>query len=305
MRLTKHSRQPVAVQAERSAQAVAHAVASQLVVEVGADDTAVGRAPLHHPVDAWEVDRPHHAAVAQGVGVAVGVIAVGRVAIGQRVVAHEGDGRGVAAERGTAERQPSGGRFEGVLDAVAPGALVAGMVDLVQDHEGIGGQAAQHLSGAGGGHVLVGGDQPVHIAGQATQRGPVGVQLQAQAVGGLRPLSLQVAGGRDHDQPTTFLPQRPPGAGQREGGLAGARGGHGEVIGLVSGSEAIERGSLPRPQAHAGTRGETGIGGNGGRRHVSRPVWRGTSTQTRSVTRIRDAQGTEGRVPQITAAVTD
>ena len=115
------------------------------VVEGGGVLLAVGADPLHVPVDAGEVDGPHDAAVVQRLAVAVLVVGVG---LAEVVVVDEGDGGGVGAERRARERQAPGGVVEGQADAVAPGPVVAGVVQLVEDHEGVAGDAPQRVRAA-------------------------------------------------------------------------------------------------------------------------------------------------------------
>ena len=99
-----------------------------------------GAAPLHVAVDAGEVDGPHDAAVGERVAVAV-------LEVGHRLVERGSARTGWRGCRsGTAcPRAPGGGaaRLEGVADRVAPGPVVAGVVDLVEDHEGVARPAAR------------------------------------------------------------------------------------------------------------------------------------------------------------------
>ena len=228
-----------------------HLVAGELVVERGPQHVARRRAPLHLSVDAWEVDGPHDTAVAERVGVAVHEVGVGEVTLGGDVVADERDLRAVAAERRARQRQPLRREFERLEHAVAPRPLVAGVVDLVEDHHAVGGQPAQRVGGGAGGHLLVGGDEAVDVAGEPLPGRPVGVELEAEPVGGERPLDLQVAGGRDDHEPAADggavvgpVGQRRAGAGERERRLARARGGDREEVG-----RGRARGTGRRPRA--------------------------------------------------------
>jgi hypothetical protein len=90
-------------------------------------------------------------------------------------------------------------------DGVAPRLVVAGVVDLVEDHESLGAEPGELGGGVAGGDLLVGGDEAVHVAGEAVAGAPVGVELQAEAVRGERPLDLEVAGRCDDDQRAWFL----------------------------------------------------------------------------------------------------
>ena len=76
---------------------------------------------------------------------------------------------------------------------VAPRPVVGGVVDLVEDHERVGGQLPQHR-GAGR-HLLVGGDDAVHVRRQPAVGGrPRRVEVEGEAGGGLGPLHLEVGG---------------------------------------------------------------------------------------------------------------
>ena len=73
---------------------------------------------------------------------------------------------------------------EGDADAVAPCLVVPGMVDLVEDDESVGRQSGELGGGVAGGDLLVGGDETVHIAGEALAGAPVGVELETESVRG-------------------------------------------------------------------------------------------------------------------------
>src|SRR5690606_31653977 len=97
------------------------------------------------------------------------------------------------------------------------------------------------------GHLLVGGDDAVHVRRQATSaRRPPGLEVQPEAGAGVRPLDLEVRGRRDDDQAATrvlgkVLHRRAEG----EGRLAGARGRDRQEVGRVAGREPVERALLP------------------------------------------------------------
>ena len=56
---------------------------------------------------------------------------------------------------------------EGSADAVPPRLVVAGMVDLVEDHEPVRTESRQLRCGGSSRHLLVGRDEPVDVAGQS------------------------------------------------------------------------------------------------------------------------------------------
>ncbi len=164
------------------------------------------------------------------------------------LVAHVGDPGVVGAERGAGDAEPAVGMREGVDDAGTPAHLVAGVVDLVEDHQragvlGAGGVQTRFLGDLGVTHdaaVGVGG-QPLGVGGVA--------QVESQCLGGLDPLGAQMVGGTHHDDPVddVVLPQV-GGDRQGEGGLAGAGSGALQPVGGVGGDVPVERLALPGPQ---------------------------------------------------------
>ncbi len=204
----EHARHPLALEAQRGSQPHRHLVLGQLVLEAGVDHVARRRGPLHVAVDAREVHRSHDAAVAQGIRVAVGEVGVSHVALAAGgVVAHERDLYGVTAKWCARQRQAPGGVSEGRTDAVAPGLLVAGMVDLVEDHEPVGRQPGELGRSVARGDLLVRGDEAVHVACEALAGAPIGIELQPQAMCRERPLHLEVA-GRQRPPPACAAPRR-------------------------------------------------------------------------------------------------
>ena len=135
-RLAQHGRQPLAVDRERRAQPLVGELAGQRVVERRRVDGAVRRAPLHLAADPREVHRPHDAAVAQRVAVAVLEVRDGLVGL----VAHERDRPGVAAERRARQGQAPGALAERDPQALAPRLVLARVVDLVEDDDGAPGE---------------------------------------------------------------------------------------------------------------------------------------------------------------------
>ena len=77
-------------------------------------------------------------AVGQRLTVAVAVVGLrAKPAAAVRLVADERDRIGVGAERGAGQHQPPGRRSERLAYGLAPAEGVAGVVDLVQDHQGL------------------------------------------------------------------------------------------------------------------------------------------------------------------------
>ena len=135
---------------------------------------------------------------------------------------------------------------------VAPCALVASMVQFVKDDKRIVGNTLQHICGVAGGHLLEGGDDAVHVFGNAAAGGPIGIELQPETVRRQAPLQLQVAGGGNYYHPPTLLRQGPAGAREGEGGLAGSGGCDRQKVRFVVAerAERIERSALPRAKAN-------------------------------------------------------
>ncbi len=243
--LAEHGRQPVTVERQRCPQPRRHLVARQLVREARPEHVARRRVPLHLTVDPGKIDRSDHAAVAEGVGIAVGVVGVGEVPLGGHVVAHERDLGAVAAKRRARQRQPLGRQLERPPDPVSPRPLVPGMVDFVEDHHPVDSQPPERVRRCGHRDLLVGGDDPVDVAGNALPGAPVRVELEPEPVCRERPLDLEMARRSDHDQAPRVLGERGPGTRQRESRLAGPRGGDREEVGTLAGAEEIECFSLP------------------------------------------------------------
>jgi hypothetical protein len=122
------------------------------------------------------------------------------------------------------------------------------VVDLVEHHEGVPGQAGQGARAAG--HLLVGGHQAVDVRGQpAGGRRPGRVQVKVERLGGIGPLHLQVLGGRHHQQaPPGVLGQVLARRRQREGGLAGAGRRDRQEVLPRAGAERLECRLLPAAQ---------------------------------------------------------
>ena len=84
------------------------------------------------------------------------------------------------------------------------------------------------------------------MVGQVRLRLLGGFEVEVEGLGRVGPLRLQVLGRRDDQQAAAgVLAEVLAGGGQREGGLAGARGRDREEIGPRPGLEGFERGALP------------------------------------------------------------
>lgn len=205
--------------------------------------------------------------VGQGVAVAVGV--VGRRApdpVPPLFVRDEGDGVGVGPEGRTGEREPAGGGLERLQAGLAPRLAVSGVVDLVENDEGLallGAVAVEHRP-----HTDTGvrdGDAVVLLA--EGSGAVLGIELDPHPRGRLGPLLLQMLGRRDdghllHD----VVVQQPGREGQGERRLAGAGGGYGEEVARLLLDVPLHRPLLPGTQLVGGTPG--GSSGERGREVV-------------------------------------
>ena len=233
---------------------------------LGAEVGAPGRAQqVADPVDdADALGREVHAAaleVALVLRTRVPVVAPRRVVQGalwpllhvglglaSAVVLHERDGQRIAAERRARQAQPHRRHLQPGAHAIAPRAVVTRVVHLVQHGEA----PLRHLAHLPRAlrHLLVGGDDPVHLRRNRLPAYPRRVQVQAKPLRRGRPLPLQVLGGRHHHQPPARMRgQVLAGSGQREGGLAGPGRGHRKEVLAGATRERIECALLPLTQA--------------------------------------------------------
>ena len=160
----------------------------------------------------------------------------------------------------SASRRVAG--LERLADAVAPRQRVAGVVDLVEDHQGrraprCGARCSSGLRGDRG----VGDRDAVVVVRRAAplELENAGSMLDADPAGGVGPLRLEVLGGGDHgDRADDAAVEQLGGDPQGEGRLAGARGGDGEEVarrrcrGRPRGPPAARRAAsrrYPRPPA--------------------------------------------------------
>ena len=123
--------EPVSLERERGPQPLAGTGGVEVVVERRRVRRAVGRRPLHVAVRRREEDRPDDAPVGECVAVAVLEVRDGAVA----GVGDERDRACVRAKRRSRERKPAAGRRERDPDRLAPGALLARVVQFVEDDE--------------------------------------------------------------------------------------------------------------------------------------------------------------------------
>jgi hypothetical protein len=178
----------------------------------------------------------------------VGPAAQRTVGVGQ--VVDERDRVVVAAERGAGQGQPANGRLEGLLDRVPPAAGVPGVVHLVEHDQGA------PVLGAGPVQQRVRGDTGVGDRDAGVVRGGASGRVAEVRVDGhpdlgrgLRPLLLEVLGGRHHgDRVDHPVGAQLGGHAQREGRLAGPGRGHGQEVLRGRGQVAGQRAALPGPE---------------------------------------------------------
>ena len=256
---------PLPLRVQRGAPRLGGDVLGHRLAEPGGDLVPGAGAPAHGAAVGHEEHRPDDP-VAQRLGIAVGVVAgAAQDPVVAVLVADEGDRVGVRAEGGAGEGEAPGGRLEGLADGVAPGLVVAAVVDLVEDDQGALGPGAALVHRRPRGDLGVGDRHPVVVAGG--DRGGVGearVEVDADPTGRVGPLGLEVLGRGDHGHAGDLpLRQQLGGDPQGEGGLAGARGGDREEVAPVLAEVALQGLGLPGAQRPGGTPG--GPPGEGGR----------------------------------------
>ncbi len=250
VRLGEDARQAVG-QLDRDRRAVAPpgVAPGQHVAERCLDDV-VAAAPLEHPVVGDERDRAADA-VPDGVGVGERHVGHGDPV----VVADPGDRGLIGAERGSREEQPAvADGAERREEAVPPGELVAEMVGLVGDHERVRADARRPAQ-AGLRDARVGHGDAVEVTRRA-RIVRVGLQVDAQPRGRLRPLPRQRAGRADHrDAPYATRRELLARELERRPRLARA-GGRGDQErarrGVTPRAHRHERARLPPPQRRNG-----------------------------------------------------
>ncbi len=259
----QHARHPLAARVEGGAPGLADRVLGHRLAEPGGDLVARLGAPAHVAAVAEEDHRPDYV-VGERVAVPVRVIGGGAPdPVRPLLVRDEGDGVGVGPERRTGQREPPGRGLERLQARLAPGLGVAGVVDLVEDDQGLAlldAVAVQHRTHA---DTRVGDRDPVVLP--AERAGAVlGVELDPHSGRGLRPLLLQVLGRRDHgDLLHDVVVQQPGGEGQREGRLAGAGRGDREEVTRLLLDVLLHRPLLPGTQLAGGTPGRSAREGGG------------------------------------------
>ena len=224
-----------------------------------------------------------HDAVGERLPVAVAVVGDTRQgAVAVRLVADERDALvDPCAEGRASQRNSSASRLEGLGDGLAPGQPVAGMVDLVEDHEraaGVLGATAVHSRSHR--HLGVGRDVADDVGPQSVRVGERRVQQDAGGERRLRPLGAQVVGRSDHDDPVDLTPlEQLGGQAQREGRLAGARRRGDQEVATGRVAVGLQRFDLPGAQPTTGRRD-----GRGGRcRHCCSRGQGGSTAATKSI----------------------
>ena len=137
VRRRQHRRHPGAVRVQRGAQRLRGHVLGQRLAQPRGHLVAGAGAPLHLAAVGHEQHRPHDV-VGQRVGVAVGVVGdAARHAVPAGGVGDERDRVDVGAERRAGQGEPPLRRLERLAHRVAPRHRVAGVVHLVEDHQGL------------------------------------------------------------------------------------------------------------------------------------------------------------------------
>lgn len=179
-------------------------------------------------------------------------------------IAHERDGRGVTAERGSGEREASFGALKGLAHGIAPTESVARVVYLVKNDECAGRVREFPVQARAHGDGCVRDDDAVEL----TRLAPVSVrevrvETDASTVGRIRPLHFEMLGRRDNRDAVDHATLQKFGCEtQGEGGFACAGGCRDKKIAAARlGSGGIEvagqRLFLPGAQLACGTPGGT------------------------------------------------
>ena len=206
--------------------------------------------PVHLAGVGQEDHRAHHAVLERG-PVAVHVIRGAAPAAARFVgVGDERDGVRVAAERRAGQPEPAPGGVEGLLDRLPPGQRVARVVDLVEDDQRPAVLGALPVQRRVRRDLRVGNGHPVEVGtGAALGVGVSRVDRDAEPGRRLRPLMLEVLGGRDDGERGDLAPREQfAGQGERVHGLP--RPGRGDQQEVAPGQpEVLEiRVLLPAPQ---------------------------------------------------------
>ncbi len=233
--------QPLARHIECRAQALRHQPRVEGSVERCRLRAAVGADPLHLAAKTWEVHGAHHAAISQRRPVAVLDIGLG---LAPAVVVHKRDGQAVGSKWRARQTQPHSSCRECLSHAVTPRALVTRVVHFVKHGERPGRDVSHGQRRLR--HLLVGGDDAVHVGRQRLTDDPRRVEVQAEPLGRRGPLTLQVLRGRHHHQPAPRVRgQILTGRGEGEGGLSRPRRRHREEVIAIASGERVERVLLP------------------------------------------------------------
>ncbi|MPN34930.1 hypothetical protein SDC9_182424 [bioreactor metagenome] len=133
----QHGRDPGAVRVEGGPQRLGDHVLGHRFTEPGGHLVAGVRPPVHVPRVGHEEHRADDP-VGQRLGIAVVVVrARTHRALAVRFVRDERDRVRIGAERGAGQRQPPLRRLAGLADRLTPAQGVTGVVDLVEDHQGV------------------------------------------------------------------------------------------------------------------------------------------------------------------------
>ena len=247
---------------ERGAPGLRDGVLGHGLAEPGGDLVTGLGAPAHVAAVAHEYDGPHDS-VGERVAVSVRVVGGGPAdAVVPLLVRDEGDGVGVGPEGRTGEREPPGGGIKGFEAGLTPRLAVPGMVDLIQNHQGLALLAAVAVQHGAHADTGVGDGDAVVLAAQRPGA-VVRVELDADPGRRVRPLLLEVLGRRDDgDLLDHVVVQQPRRERQREGRLAGAGRRDGEEVARLLLDIPLQGALLPGTQLVGGAPG--GAAGEGG-----------------------------------------
>ena len=234
----QHPADPLPRRVERGPPGLRDLVLGHRGAQRGGDLVPGPGAPAHLAGVGQEDHRAHHAVLERG-PVAVDVVRGAALAACFADIGDERDGVGVAAERRAGQREPAPGRVEGLLDRVAPGQRVARVVDLVEDDQRAAVLGALAVQRRVRRDLRVGDGHPGEVrTGPALGVAVSGVDGDAEPAGRLRPLMLEVLGGRDDGERGDLAPGEQFGRdGEGVGGLAGP--GRGDQEEVTSGQAEV------------------------------------------------------------------
>ena len=252
----QHPADPLPGRVERGPPGLRDLVLGHGSAQRGGELVAGPGAPAHLARVGQEDHRTYHTVLERG-PVAVHVIrGAAQAAARLGGVGNERDGVGVGAERRAGQREPAAGRIEGLPDRVAPGQRVARVVDLIEDDQRASVLGALPVQRGMRRDLRVGDGHPMEVrAGRALGVAVRGVDRETEPAGRLRPLVLEVLGGRDDGEPGNLTPgEQLAGQGERVRRLPRPGGGDQQEVAPGQPEVLVVRVLLPPSQVRIAAR---------------------------------------------------